>query len=111
MTITKTISKWLTGAALAGALLFAAPHKAEAQRIGFGISIGGPGYYGAYYGPRYVRPYPVYGYGYGYPYYGGGYYGGYYGRPYYAGGYRGGYYGGRGYAGSGFAGGRGGYRR
>ena len=55
MTILKTISKLLTGAALAGALLLAAPHKAEAQRIGFGISIGGPAYYGGYYG----RPYPM----------------------------------------------------
>ncbi len=108
MKIMKTMTKWLTGAALAGALLFAAPHKAEAQRVGFGISIGTGPVYGGYYGPHYVRPYP-----YGYP----AYYGGYYGpRPYY-----GGYYGGRPYArsygyrggGYGYRGGavRGGYRR
>ena len=109
---TKAIKKIITGAALAGALLFAAPHKAEAQRIGFGISIGGPVYGGGYYGPRYVRPYPAYGPAYygGYPYaYGRPYYGGGYARPYYGGGYRGGYYGGRGY---GYGGGyRGGWRR
>lgn len=97
MKITRTITKLLTGAALAGALLLAAPHKAQAQRIGFGIGIGGPVYGGGYYGPRYVRPYP-YGYrypgyapGYAYPgYYGGG--GGYYGRPYYSRPYYGGGY-------------------
>ena len=118
MTILKAMTKWITGAALAVALLFATPHKAEAQRIGFGISIGTPAY-GGYYGPGYVRPYP-YAYGYGYPAYGPAYYGGYYGRPYYGGGYYrgggyGGYYGrgsyGHGYVGGrGFAG-RGGYRR
>jgi hypothetical protein len=116
MKMLKTITKWMTGAALAGALLFAAPQKAEAQRVGFGISIGtGPAYGGGYYGgPRYVRPYP-YGYpaayGYGYPAYGYGY-----SRPYYGGGYVGGYRGGyynRGYVGGGYRGGgyRGGYRR
>ena len=103
MTITKTITKWLTGAALAGALLMAAPHKAEAQRVGFGISIGGGGYGGYYGGPGYARPYP---YAYGYPYYGPAYYGGgYYGGGYYRGGYGGGYY--RGGYGGGYA--RGGY--
>jgi hypothetical protein len=111
--MTKTISKMITGAALAGALLFATPHKAEAQRVGFGISVGvpapvyGPGYYGA----GYVAPYPYYGPSYyGPAYYGRGYYGGYYGRGYYGGGYRGGYVG-RGYVGGrgGYVGGRGGY--
>lgn len=106
MSLKTTIAKMITGAALAGALLFAAPHKAEAQRVGFGVTIGtGPvysGYYSGYYGPRYVRPYPYYNgyYGpayYGPRYYGHGYYGPrpYYGRPYarpYGGGYyRGGY--------------------
>ena len=115
MSMTKTISKWLTGAALAGALLFAAPHKAEAQRVGFGISIGAPVYGGGYYGPAYG----AYPYAYGYPYYGG-YYG--YGHPYYGGGYYRGGYGGRGYVGGyargggyahggGYGGGRGGGRR
>lgn len=76
MKLTNTLTKWITGAALAGALLVAAPKKADAQ-VSFGISVGRP----------------AYGYGYGYrPYYGGyyrpyGYYGprpGYYGyhRPY-----------------------------
>ena len=104
MSMLKTMTKWLAGAALAGALLFAAPQKAEAQRVGFGISIGGPVYGGGYY--PYAAPSPYYA---GYPAYYGGYYGPhYYGRPYY-GGYRGGYYG-RGYVG-GYRGGygRGGY--
>ncbi len=94
---TKSITKWMAGAALAGAMLFTAPHKAEAQRVGFGISIGTPA--PVYYGPSYVAPAPVYPYPayygpaygyygyYGHPYYGG--YRGYYGHPYY-GGYRGG---------------------
>lgn len=76
MQINKTITKWITGAALAGALLFATPKKADAQ-VSFGISVGHP-YYGYGYGYRpYYRPYPVYGYPppvYGYyhrPYYGG----------------------------------------
>ena len=108
MKITKAVTKWMTGVALAGALLLAAPHKAEAQRFGIGISVGAPVVYGGgYYGPRYVQPYP---YVYGAPYYGPGYYG-YYGRPYVGGYYRGGYYG-HGYYGGphGFVG-RGGYRR
>ena len=90
MKLTTTLTKWITGAALAGALLFAAPKKAEAQ-VSFGISVGHPGYYGPAYGYGY-RPYyggyyapsPVYygprpyAYGYGYrPYYRGYY------RPYY----------------------------
>ena len=80
MKITKTITKWMTGAALAGALLFAAPHKADAQ-VSFGIRVGRP-YYGGYYGYRpyyggyYARPYPVYGPGYYAPPYG--YYSPYY---------------------------------
>ncbi len=94
MKMTKAITKWMTGAALAGALLLAAPHKAEAQHVSFGVSVGAPVVYGGgYYGPRYVRPYP---YAYGYPYYGPSYYG--YGRPYY-GGYAHGYYGRGGYYG------------
>ena len=91
MKITNTLTKWITGAALAGALLFAAPKKADAQ-VSFGISVGHP-YYGGgygygyrpYYGAGYYRPY-AYGYpGYGYsgrPYYGRPYYHAYYGRPY-----------------------------
>ncbi len=109
MKMMTAIAKGLTGAALAGALLLAAPQKAEAQRFGVGISIGGPVYGGGYYGPRYVRPYP---YGYGYPYsYGPGYYGsyGYYGRPYVGGYYHG--YPGRGYYGPRPLDGRYGYRR
>ncbi len=48
MRSTKTITKWMTGAALAGALLFAAPHKAEAQ-VTFAVGVG-------------AYPAPVYGY-------------------------------------------------
>lgn len=92
MKITKTLTKWITGAALAGALLFAAPKKADAQ-VSFGISVGHP-YYGYGYGYRpyysgYNRPYaygyPAYGYpayGYGYHYAPRPYYHAYYGRPY-----------------------------
>ena len=47
-----SIAKWVTGAALAAALLVAAPHKAEAQ-VGFGVQVGS---------------YPAYGYGYAAPY-------------------------------------------
>ena len=88
MTITKTMTKWMTGAALAGALMFAAPKKADAQ-VSFGISVGHP-YYGYGYGYRpyygyapgpYAYGYPAYGY-YGHPYYGRPYYHAYYGRPY-----------------------------
>ncbi len=99
MSMTKTITKWMTGAALAGALLFTAPHKAEAQsRFSFGVSVGSPyygGYYQPYYGGYYAPPYPVYGPGYGYyrPY--GHYYApgpyayrGYYGRDHWDRGYR-----------------------
>jgi hypothetical protein len=78
MKITKTLTKWITGAALAGALLFAAPKKADAQ-VSFGISVGRPVYgYGYGYRP-YAYGYPApYAYGYPAPVYGG-----YYGRPYY----------------------------
>lgn len=48
------MAKWVTGAALAAALLVAAPHKAEAQ-VGFGVQVGS---------------YPAYGYGYAAPSYG-----------------------------------------
>ena len=85
MRMMKTISKWMAGAAVAGALLFAAPQKAQAQtNFSFGVSVGTPGYYSPYYATPYVyRPY------YGARYYGSGYYSpypyGYYGhyhRPY-----------------------------
>ena len=88
MKITRTLTKWMAGAALAGAMLFTAPKKADAQ-VSFGISVGHPyagygygyrPYYGAYARP-YAYNYPAYGYGYGYaprPYYHA-----YYGRPYY----------------------------
>ena len=49
----KQIAKWFTGAALAAALLVAAPHQAQAQQIAFGVQVGG---------------YPVYGYSHGYGY-------------------------------------------
>ena len=76
MKITGTLTKWMTGAALAGALMFAAPKKADAQ-VSFGISVGHPAYgYGYGYGYRpYYRPYGYAPYAYGGP--------GYYGRPYY----------------------------
>ncbi len=89
MQIKQSIKRVLTGAALAGALLVAAPHKAEAQRIAFGVTIGHP-YYGygyrpygyGYYGyrPYVVAPPPPVVYGgyyrpFGYRHY-------YYGRPY-----------------------------
>ncbi len=107
MNIMKAVTKAILGTVVAGAMLLAVPRKAEAQRFGVGISIGGPVVYGGYVGPRYVRPYP---YAYGYPYYGPGYYG-YYGRPYVGGFYPGGYYGRGYYAGPhGFVG-RGGFRR
>ena len=84
MKITRTFTKWMTGAALAGALMFAAPEKADAQ-VSFGISVGHP-YYGYGYRPYaygyapYAYGYPAYGY-YGHPYYRP-YYHAYYGRPY-----------------------------
>ena len=90
MKITGTLTKWMTGAALAGALLFAAPKKADAQ-VSFGISVGHPAYgYGYGYRPYYSGYYRPYAYGYpayGYPAYGYGYhyrpyYHAYYGRPY-----------------------------
>jgi hypothetical protein len=48
----KAITKWLLGAALAGAFVLAAPHKAQAQ-VGFGVVVGN-------------QPAPGYGNGYGY---------------------------------------------
>ncbi len=42
----KTLARWFTGAALAAALVVAAPHKAQAQ-VSFGVQVGS---------------YPVYGY-------------------------------------------------
>ncbi len=48
MRSTKAIAKWMAGTALAGALLFAAPHKAQAQ-VTFGIGVG-------------AYPAPAYGY-------------------------------------------------
>lgn len=102
----KTVSKWIAGAALAGALFFATPQKAEAQRFSVGIGIGAPVYGGGYCNPYYgYRCYP---YAVGYPVYGG-YYGhayrGYYGRPYYGAAYSRGYYG-RGYVRGGYGHGR-----
>jgi hypothetical protein len=76
-------------AILAGAALVAATPKAEAQHVGFGITIGAPAYYpqAPYYYGGYYRPY------YGHPYYGRPYYHGYgygygYGHPYYGRGWR-----------------------
>jgi len=46
--------KMLAGAALAGALLTAAP-AAQAQRVFFGVHVGGPVFYGH---PRYFAPPP-----------------------------------------------------
>ena len=84
----KTVSKWIAGAALAGALFFAAPQKSEAQ-VAVGVQFGGPvyarpvprpyyrPYYQPYYRPYYsgyYRPYPVYARPYPRPY----------PRPYYA---------------------------
>ena len=84
MTFKDKLKQTFAGAALAGALLFAAPHKAQAQHIGFGISIGGP-VYGGYYAPGPYAYGPAY---YGYPAYGPGYaYGGYYGPRFYGRGY------------------------
>ena len=88
MKIKSTLTKMITGAALAGALLFAAPKKADAQ-VSFGISVGRPAYgYGYGYRP-YAYGYPgyagypgYYGYARPYPAYGAGYYGP---RPYYRG--------------------------
>ncbi len=72
MTITNVkamVAKVFTVGLLAGAVVMAAPAKAEAQ-VGIGVRIGPAPYYG-YRRPVYVAPAPVYGYG-------------YYGRPYYA---------------------------
>lgn len=81
MKITKTIATWMAGAAIAGAMLFAAPQKAEAQSsFSFGVTVGNGGYY---------TPYPYGYYGHYRPYYYSGYSGyypsyyGYYSRPYY----------------------------
>jgi hypothetical protein len=54
MRSTKAITKWMMGAALAGAFLFAAPDKAQAQ-VSFGVGFGS---YAA----------PAYGYQDSYPY-------------------------------------------
>ncbi len=55
------ITKWITGAALAAALLVATPHKADAQ-VTFGIGFGHPApVYGQAYGPVYGQVYvPAY---------------------------------------------------
>jgi len=51
----KTFSKLFFGAALvAGAATFAT--GPAAAQVSVGIGIGGPGYYGGYYGPRYYGP-------------------------------------------------------
>lgn len=50
--------KMLAGAALAGALLTAAP-AAQAQRVVFGVRVGGP----VFYGPRHFAPPPPVFYG------------------------------------------------
>jgi hypothetical protein len=80
-------------AILAGAALTAAAPAAEAQHVGFGISVGVPA-------PAYYPPAPIYGGYYGYyghpwgypaPYYHGYYghpWGGYYGHPAYGRGWR-----------------------
>lgn len=88
MQMTKTIAKWVAGAAIAGAMLFAAPRKAEAQSWSFGVSVGNGGYYSPYaygrpaYRPYYSGYYPSY-YGtyYPQPYYGHSYVRPYYGHP------------------------------
>jgi len=54
----KTVTKWIGGAALAAAMLFAAPSKANAQ-VRFGVAIGGP-VYRPIARPIYVAPRPVY---------------------------------------------------
>ncbi len=50
MTNSKTIAKWLTGAAVAGALLLATPHKAQAQ-VSFGVAVNGYPPPNGYYAP------------------------------------------------------------
>ena len=73
MSALKTISRWIAGAALAGAIFVAAPQKSEAQ-VAVGVQIGGPvvvarpvpppyyrPYYGGYYRPYGYRPYGYYG--------------------------------------------------
>ncbi len=47
---TKQIAKWMTGAALLGALAAAVPHQAQAQ-VGFGVTVGAYPAYG------YAQPY------------------------------------------------------
>ena len=79
--IAKVALSALTVAGIVTATTAAVTTPAEA-RIAFGIGIGGPAYYGGYYGPGYCDPYygcPGY---YGYP----AYYGGYYGPSVYFGG-------------------------
>ena len=87
-----TMAKIATVGLLAGAVVLAAPQKAEAQvRFGVGVNFGGPVVYRHhYYAPPVVYAPPVYGYGYYHPHYG--YYGyRHYGWDHYHHGY-GGYY-------------------
>ena len=72
MSVLKTISRWIAGPALAGAMFVAAPQKSEAQ-VAVGVQIGGPvvvarpvpppsyrPYNGGYYRPYGYRPYGYY---------------------------------------------------
>ncbi|WP_263417204.1 hypothetical protein [Terriglobus albidus] len=61
----KSATKWMGGAAIAAAMFFGLSHKAEAQRVSFGVQIGGP----------VVVAQPAYPYAYAYN---GGYYNGAY---------------------------------
>jgi hypothetical protein len=47
------VAKMLVGGFLAGALLMAAPHKAEAQQFAVGVHFGGPRY--GYYHDDHIR--------------------------------------------------------
>jgi len=77
MTGLKSVTKWFGGAALMAAMFFGLSHKAEAQRVSFGVQIGTPVYAAppAYdYGYSYAAV-PAYGYyDRGYAYYGNRYY-------------------------------------
>ena len=60
-----TFTKIMVAGALAGAVMLAAPQKADAQQfgfhIGFGRPVAGPVYAAPAYGPVYAAPYaPVY---------------------------------------------------
>lgn len=90
MRMIKTIAKWVAGATIAGAMMFAVPQQAAAQsNFSFGVSVGNggyyrpynnyyssyyspynSGYYPSYYSGYYARPYPAYGGYYSRPYYG-----------------------------------------